>query len=74
MDENRQGQIALKLLKNHLRARGLPGADGFKHDLEKSSKEIGIDKEELRKFYEALLPEVLGDMLDRKKVTLNYGS
>ena len=69
MDEKRLGEIALKIVKHKLHKSGLPG-DGFQRDLGNSAKEIGISVEELRQFYETLLPEILGRLLGRTNVSL----
>lgn len=69
MNEKRQGEIALKIVKHKLFKNGLPG-DGFQRDLGNAAKEIGISVEELRQFYETILPEILGRLLGRKSVSL----
>lgn len=69
MDEKRQGEIALKLVKQRLMKGGLPG-DGFQRELGNIAKEIDVPIGELRDFYEALLPMLIGSLLGRKKVSL----
>jgi hypothetical protein len=69
MDEKRQGEIALKVVKQKLFKSGLPG-DGSQRELGNIAKELGIELEELKQFYEAILPEFLGRILGRKKVSL----
>lgn len=69
MNERRQGEIALLLVKHRIIKKGLPG-DGFQRDLGNVAKDMGIDVEELRQFYESLLPEMLSHLLGRKSVTL----
>lgn len=69
MDEKRLGEIALLIVKEGMFKSGLPG-DGFTRELDNAAKTMGITFEELRQFYEALLPEVLSRLLGRESVTL----
>ena len=69
MDEKRLGEIALKIVKQQLRKVGLRG-ENFNREMGNAAKDIGIPKDELRSFYESLLPEILGEMLGRKSVSL----
>ena len=69
MDEKRLGEIALLMVKQQLRKVGLRG-ENFNREMGNAAKDIGIPIEELRGFYETLLPEILGEMLGRKSVTL----
>ena len=69
MDEKRLGEISLLMVKQQLRKVGLRG-ENFNREMGNAAKDTGIPIEELRCFYETLLPEILGEMLGRKSVTL----
>ncbi len=71
MTEERQGQIAVMLIKQRLKKMGIPG--GLDREMGNIRKELGLSKHEIQSFYEAILPEVLGDILGRKRVSLTTG-
>ena len=68
----REGQIASYIIEHKLYKGGLPG-DGFNRELGNLSKRQGVDIEELRQFFEAILPKFLARTLGRKSITLNVG-
>ena len=69
MDETRMGKIALKLVLYRMRKTGLQ-IDEFNRELGNLAKATSIPIEEPRQFFEAILPELLGQMLGRKSVSL----
>ena len=69
MNAQRQGEIALELIKHQLFKKGVPG-EGFQRDIGNVAKEAEIKKAELIEFYEAILPEILCKVLSRKSVKL----
>lgn len=71
MTEERQGEIAVKLLKLRMKKNGIP--PGLAREMGNVAKELDIKKDELQSFYEAIIPEVLGDILGRQRVSLTTG-
>lgn len=70
MNKQRQGEIALALIKLRMAREGLPRPDVFAREIGNISAETKIPKQELVAFFEALLPEFLGRMLGRQSVSL----
>ncbi len=69
MNAQRQGEIALLLIRKQLTKRGLPG-EGFRRELGNAAKDIKVEPHELEAFYERQLPFIIGEMLGRKNVSL----
>ncbi len=72
MSKERQGEIALVVVKKIMAKHGLKG-DYFRRDLGNEAKELGIPVEELSEFYITLLPEMLSSMLGVDHVGLTIG-
>ena len=68
MDITRQGQIARELLKLYLRKRGLDtfSRDEFKREIGNAAKTIGIPAEELEKFAEIIIRELIDELFSKK--------
>lgn len=69
MDTQRQGEIALLLVRKQLTKRGLLG-EGFRRELGNAAKDLGVEPHELEAFYEKQLPFIIGEMLGRKDVLI----
>lgn len=64
LTEKRQGEIALKLIKLHLKEKGeLPKIENIKRNLGNGTKRTGFSKEELTEFVIILAKELAGDFL-----------
>lgn len=70
MTEERQGQIALKIVKQLLAKKGIRGRGDFQGENGEMAKQIGVDLDELWEFHLAILPQVLGKMLGVDHVSL----
>jgi hypothetical protein len=70
MNVTRQQEIALKLVEAMLIKKGITNITDFRREAGNIAKEIGIELPELIKFYEAMLPKVIGRMLGYGTVSL----
>ena len=70
MNEQRQGQIALKLVERQMMKSQMPAPNDFMRELGNVAKDIGEDVETMREFYETMLPKMIGRMLKRSSVSL----
>jgi hypothetical protein len=66
MSIQKQQEIALKLLKQTLAKNGI--SPSLKRDLCNTAKEAQVSSEEIQQFIEALLPDVLGSILNKKVI------
>ena len=71
MTEARAQEIALALIKLRMTKEGI--RPEMIRDAGNAAKDIGISTEEMRAFIEFLIPEVLGTILKRKRVSLKTG-
>jgi len=67
LDSKRQGEIALTVLKCHLRKKGVTLSKDSMRRLGNVSKEIGMTIEELKEFFRPLVQELLDECFDGKK-------
>lgn len=70
MSESRKRDIALRMVEHVMLRRQLPAPNDFMREIGNTAKDIGVDIETLKKFYEALLPKIIGRMLGRKNVSV----
>ncbi len=71
MTEERAQEIALKLIKLRMTKEGIQPS--MIREAGNAAKDIGITTEEMRAFIEFLIPEVLGTILQRKRVSIRTG-
>lgn len=74
MTPEKQGEIALAILKNRAAKNGLPGKEELKRGVGTLSKETGIPKDDLMEFYRDILPQILGNMFDMKSVSITMSN
>lgn len=70
MSPERQGEIALKLVKRYLMEREMSAPNDFRREIGSVAKEVDESTDTMVAFYEAILPELLGKMLGHKNVFL----
>lgn len=68
LDERRQGEIALKILRYMLRREGVRLSPDRMRDLGNLSKEIGVPIEELKQFAKPLVQELVDDCFAESRV------
>lgn len=74
MNEQHQGQIALKLVERQMMKNQMLAPNDFMRELGNIAKDIGEDVETMREFYEAMLPKMIGRMLKRSNVSIKTSS
>ncbi len=67
MEEKRQGEIALKLVKHLIRERGITLTQTKQREFGNVAKAIGVSVEELKRFIKPLLQEFLDEYFVEKK-------
>ncbi len=70
MDKQRQGEIALEMVKIYISKNGLPGIDESKRRFGNVAKETSLSKEELTSFFDAILPDLVVRMFGYKSVSM----
>jgi hypothetical protein len=70
VDEKRRGEIALKLIAAQLMKKSMPAPNDFGRDLGNAAAEIGEPLQDLRDFYQSLLPRMIGKMLGCSEVSV----
>lgn len=66
MDPERQGEIALKLLKHLMRKRGVQLSQSNMREFGNAAKAIDVPVEELKRFAKPLIQEVLDECFATK--------
>jgi len=67
MDENRKGQIAIMVLKDILREKGVRLAPDFRREMGNKAKAIGIPMDELMEFFEPIILELVNETFAKSK-------
>ena len=70
MDQKRQGEIALELVKSYASRNGLPGIDDARRPFGNIAEETGVSKEDLTAFVDAILPDLIGRIFEYKSVSI----
>ena len=66
MDQVRKGEIALAVLKNQLRKKGLTIGPNFIRELGNAAKSVGVPKEEIIELAEELTRELVDEIFAKK--------
>lgn len=67
MDSERQGEIALKVVKHLMRKRGITLSWSNMREFGNLAKEIGVPVEELKQFAKPLMQELLDECFSAKQ-------
>lgn len=67
MDDARKGQIALLLVKNALRVKGVRLIPNFKREVGSEAKAIGITVDEAMDFMESIIRELVEEVFSKTK-------
>ena len=70
MSIEKQKEIALKLVIQRFKAVGIN--ENLSREIGNIAKSIGCTTDEVKEFFEAILPEILKDVFNHKKVTLSF--
>lgn len=74
MTEDRRKEIALKVVEQMAIERGIPGADVLKRDIGNLAQKIGVQTDELMRFYESFVPKVYGRIFGYNSVRIEANS
>ena len=67
MDDKRQGEIAILMVRHVMRERGFALSESFARELGNIAKAIEVPVEELREFVKPLMQELLDECFSGKK-------
>ena len=70
LSKERAGEIAIKLIERAAMDREFPAPNDVRREIGNIAKDIDESTEDLTRFFEMLLPKILGRALGRKYVSI----